>query len=239
MSLSVYLYRKKIVRRNPYYLIQNEILYDKGTDILKNVRILMNENEMENFCVTRIAFFNNGNAVISGKGLAKEGIFIEVSEKVEIHDLKFSFNRNPNSEVIYTKENDEKYRIQFDFLEPSDGFVLEIYFSFKETVNTKERHLEVKGYVIGENAFVTTHKNYYILSNLNRVRSFSISILFLFSINILLFVLVRDIPQWFMNYFILLNIFGLISLKAVTNKLLERKLKGSTFYFFDSLLRYD
>jgi hypothetical protein len=125
--LSVYFYRKSIIRPKPAYQMASMRLIDEISDTNGHIEILFNGEKVDRLTKTQIAFWNAGSSTINNKDVVeRDPIIIKYSKDSKIlnHSI-ISVSRSVNLFRVIDYEDSNQVGITFDFLDPNDGAILE------------------------------------------------------------------------------------------------------------------
>src|SRR5260221_3628729 len=125
--LAVVFYIKGKKNKQPYYLIKSfNIIYDNFENKIKNIEILYKKQIIKNLTISRIVIWNNGNEAISRSDIPDATKFtIETKEGVKIYDIEFIANTDTANKLAILNQ-DQQYLIDFDFIDPNQGFIIKV-----------------------------------------------------------------------------------------------------------------
>lgn len=124
--VSVFLYFKsKKTKKAVYYLSSTNIISSK-MKFHGNIQITYLEEKVENFTVSKISFWNNGNDVINETDLAPtDKLKIVIDDNFEILDADIIFQSKKTNNAKFNKQPKE-ITINFDYFNPQQGFIIRI-----------------------------------------------------------------------------------------------------------------
>lgn len=188
--VSYYFYKKSQVKCIPAYQTKKIRIIDIENRInIDNVDIKYNNRKVNRLSKVYLVFWNDGNKTIDGKDIVdKDKLRVTFnSEDGEILSTKvIKVTRNVNEfRVIPNKEKVNEALIEFNFLDPSDGAVVEILHSLKKS------ELDINGSIKGIPKGAVDYGQVFDLSDLNKKNNVGIfNILKLASSKIVLFIYV-------------------------------------------------
>ncbi|RJX41044.1 hypothetical protein D3P09_03260 [Paenibacillus pinisoli] len=126
--LSVYFYRKSLNRPRPAYQMASMRVIEEVSDSNGNIEIMFNGSKVDRVVKTQVAFWNAGSNTINSHDIVeRDPIIIMYSEDSKILNYNIiSISRSVNLFRAIINENSNQVEVTFDFLDPSDGAIIEI-----------------------------------------------------------------------------------------------------------------
>ena len=144
ITLAIIFRRKSIRVKKPTYLIKTKNVFEKPA--IDKLRIMYGRKKVENLCVTKVLFMNEGAIPIENHDIhSKYPIQIKFNNKVEIYDyLILSQTREANN---FRLENiNQSIQITFDYLNKYDAGIFQILHSPLQDKNIELKLFgEIKG----------------------------------------------------------------------------------------------
>jgi len=121
-------YRIQKRRRELCWSIDSTNLIKGYSSLFEKLDIQYGEQKIENLTVSKIAFWNNGNETIDGKDIAIPPFILPTdATTTKLLDAKIiKTSTVGNRFEIHKKTNDPILLLQFDYLDPQQGVVIQI-----------------------------------------------------------------------------------------------------------------
>ncbi len=132
--------------RRPYWAIETGVLIRDFTSGFSDLQVRYRENEIKNFSVSVIMFWNGGRETVRARDVAQTSpLGIIPREGVEILDARVLESNNPAGGVrCRIAGPGDGVGIQFEFMEHGDGAVFQVFHT-----GTSSDDLTVQGHVVG------------------------------------------------------------------------------------------
>lgn len=136
--------------KQPIYRIKTNCLVKEGIGKIEFVDIFYCKNKIDNFSVSKIMIWNEGNEIINKTDIAEKDKFrIEIDKEYKILGYKLIFQKKLGNDFNLIKVGDNILEITFDYFDYEDGFIAEIY----HTAPTGDS-LNVKGDLKGAKSII-------------------------------------------------------------------------------------
>lgn len=121
-------YRIQVKRRELCWSIDSTSLIKGYSSLFEKLEILYGGQKIENLTVSKIVVWNNGNETIDGKDIAiPPHIYLRDEENTKILDAKIiKTSTLGNGFEILEKSDDTILLLQFGYLDPNQGAVIQI-----------------------------------------------------------------------------------------------------------------
>ena len=137
LIMSFVFYKKSIKEKKLVFLSRSFNLLNNSLSSLPELKIEYNNQLVKQLTLTKISIWNSGKETINESDVAN-GDYLKISASSEVifysSNIDFA-NRKINELKIFSNENEIK--IGFDFLDYSDGGIIDIYHNGKETTEFK------------------------------------------------------------------------------------------------------
>lgn len=144
LFVSFIFYIKGKREKIPVYLAKTFPLVKDNLASVDGLGIFYNGTPIRSLYLTRIAFWNKGKETIHGSDIAaSDPLAIISKESNKFLGAKISFARRTSNEITISAE-DSKILILFDFLDVSDGVIVDLY-------HTTPAKISVTGTIKGGN----------------------------------------------------------------------------------------
>lgn len=134
LAISYVFFRISQIGQRPTFQFQSRRLIGKQEQELPDeVEIIYNKQPVSRLTLSRIAFWNSGNATIDGNNITDaDPLRLEVEDGciLKVHVIKAT--RVVNNFTVNHNDWPTKALLRFDFLDPTDGVVLEILHTSKK-----------------------------------------------------------------------------------------------------------
>lgn len=135
LAVAVYIYwRSQRGARIAYHCKTIRVLGAKGHTLPEAVKITFKDQPIENLCRTLVMVWNDGAKIIEGKNIVDtDALRIELGDAAQVLDDRLvKVTREVNkcglgASLDLSKVNWRQLVIEFDFLDPDDGCVIEIF----------------------------------------------------------------------------------------------------------------
>ena len=126
--VSYIFHRAGLRSREPTYALRSTNLIRDFTSRLEALEIRYAGDRIPNLTATKVAFWNNGKATIGGTDIADaDPLAIRLRDGYKILDASLSSQSNAASQLSLELSDDaESVLVQFDYLDQSDGWVIQI-----------------------------------------------------------------------------------------------------------------
>lgn len=122
--VALFIYYKSKKTRKFSYLIENNTIFDSNVKVDK-LNVLYDNVQLTGFSRANILIVNNGQDIISESDISiKEPLRIALPSYYKILDYKILFSGNKG--ITLDKVSDHEINISFDFLNPKDGFAINL-----------------------------------------------------------------------------------------------------------------
>lgn len=147
---SIFFYLKSKKEKKPVYDIRTTQLLRKNITSIEKLDISYEGQELEDFSVTYISFWNAGRETIAGSDIVERDPLKINLEGYKIYDYQIIIEEEKNN-IYFEKEGVNVIKPKFDYLDKNQGFLLKIYHSgrlcdFKLTGSIKGSRPIQKGY---------------------------------------------------------------------------------------------
>ena len=131
IAVAYIFYRKSKKEKLPVYYIKNTEIVKDELATINGLSITLYSQPIQALSLCRVAFWNNGHETIRGDDIADaDPLRIELLSTGQVLSSRISFiRRDANRPVISHKSN--SLYLNFDFLDYSDGVIIDIYHSGK------------------------------------------------------------------------------------------------------------
>jgi len=144
--IGVILTIKSFKKKKISFLIENSTIFDKKNFVDK-LKVTYDNKPLLGLSNAKILIVNNGQEAIGESDISKEEpIRIKVSENHEI--LNANVQHSGNNKVAITKKNNQEYVIEFEFLNPKEGIIVNFLHD-----GTPFNEIELLGRIKGINKF--------------------------------------------------------------------------------------
>ncbi|MFT3911426.1 MAG: hypothetical protein QM737_18530 [Ferruginibacter sp.] len=138
--LSFYLFIKSKKKKRPQYSKRSINVISDKIQSVGDIKISYQGKNVNNLTVTKIVIFNSGNETINNDDqAASDKLRIIASDGVELLGTEVLFMSSSANNINFTI-NDNVVDLQFDYLDPNQGFIIKIIHSGKNS-----SALDVKG----------------------------------------------------------------------------------------------
>ncbi|MGE5604527.1 MAG: hypothetical protein ACM3YE_02415 [Bacteroidota bacterium] len=178
--ISLYFYRKSQIGARPAYQMKSIGIINKETNqFLKGINISYKNKEIERLAKTYLFFWNDGEKTINGNDIVPSERIRVSFEEAEILSVEITKKTREvnNFTIELSSSNNGEAFINFDFLDPKDGAVIE----FLHT--GKKKYPKIKGVIKGipkgiiDYGYVTEPTNLRIRPNSNIFRKISYKVI--------------------------------------------------------------
>lgn len=142
-------YTGKIRKLIKYQITGYNLVSEEIKKISNSVKVTINDKEIENLTLTRVAIINDGNVTIKKDDIPMEHPFeIKVDDPFELYEYELE-SQNDQHFKVETKRHKNKIILNFNYLEPKRGFLIKLLHSGK-----RSNCITVNGKIIGANKIV-------------------------------------------------------------------------------------
>ena len=222
LILGILFYLKGKKNKKPIFSIRSYNLINELSGKIPQLEVLYSGNKISNLTISKIAFWNDGNATITKQDIAPaDPIKILTDDKIEIFDAEILEKIDANNFELINLDNKSKI-ISFDFLAHNEGAIFKVIHSGKSS-----KDISIVGTIIGSNR-PKEFNSRFILKFTYINKKILISMYFI-TILIFLFIIIIE------NYFTiqLFFIFLLILFVCITIYILKLKELPKQFTLFD------
>ena len=126
-SYLLYLKSKKIKR--PTYLIKSFNLVREKVSKIEQVKILYNEEIIDNLTVSKLSLWNKGKETINRNDVApKDNIRIDIAENYRILNANIIYQKKAaNNFSLDLNKSKTSLKINFDYFHFNEGVIIELY----------------------------------------------------------------------------------------------------------------
>ena len=126
--LGIYIAIIAIRKKRPLYVIRNINLINKTQKLNKPLKILYNDNIIDNIIITNIVFWNAGNDTISSQDLPENSklCFLIGQDSVIIDSNIIKQSIDSNGTIMCSPQKN-RLNINFDYYDSKQGFILQIF----------------------------------------------------------------------------------------------------------------
>ncbi len=147
---SIFFYLKSKKEKKPVYDIRTTQLLRKNITSIEKLDISYEGQELEDFSVTYISFWNAGRETIEGSDIVERDPIKINLEGYKIYDYQIIIEEEKNN-IHFEKEGVNVIKLKFDYLDKNQGFLLKVYHNgslsdFKLTGSIKGSRPIQKGY---------------------------------------------------------------------------------------------
>lgn len=127
--LSIIFYFKSKRVKKLSYIVRNFNVIDDSVSKIEDLGVTYKGMEVKSLSVSKFGIWNEGNETINGTDLVKnDRLRIAVTKGVEILDWKvISHTKLANDIIIEGIPDSENIAIEFEYLDPNDGILLQVY----------------------------------------------------------------------------------------------------------------
>lgn len=127
LPLSIYLYFKSKKEKSLKFEIKSNNIFKNFESIIENVKVTCENKNISTLTITKILMWCNGKETIYDTDIATQmPLIIKTREDKDILEAKvISFNNLANNVHLEKLENN-LYKINFEFLDNKDGFIIQV-----------------------------------------------------------------------------------------------------------------
>jgi len=146
LLVRTYFYYKAKKNKNLKYTYKSYNLIKDHSSKFSDLNISYKGEEVSNFTVTKLIFWNNGRETINGSDITNvEPLRIEIKKNLKFLEASIIQQNNKASEIKISKSNDgREIFLEFDYLDNLNGGVINIIHT-----GNSERELNFKGRIKG------------------------------------------------------------------------------------------
>ena len=130
---SIYFYIKSIKKRVPIYAIRTINFVNIKKENINDLVIIFKGEEVQNFSISKIAFWNQGKETINQTDVAKKNpIKLTLNNEYHFLDAQILYQKNPANDFEINISNDKKsLNFNFDYLDQNEGIVIQVFHTAK------------------------------------------------------------------------------------------------------------
>lgn len=130
--------------KKPFYSIRSVNIIKNIFDDFDLLELSYSGEKIENFTVSKIAFWNGGLETIHRKDIvSSEPLIVKAKEGTDILDAKIIYSRDPANEFSLTKHQ-LQFRLDFDYIDKGHGTIIQLIHT-----GLSNTDIEVKGKIKG------------------------------------------------------------------------------------------
>ena len=130
--------------KKPFYSIRSVNIIKNIFDDFDLLELSYSGKKIENFTVSKIAFWNGGLETIHRKDIVSpEPLIVKAKEGTDILDAKIIYSRDPANEFSLTKDQ-LQFRLDFDYIDKGHGTIIQLIHT-----GLSNTDIEVKGKIKG------------------------------------------------------------------------------------------
>lgn len=127
IPLSIYLYFKSKKEKSLIVEMKSNNIFKNFESIIKNIKITCEDKNISTLTITRILIWCDGEKTIYDTDIATQmPLLIKSKGKNDILEAKIILSNNSANNVYLEKIEDNLYKINFEFLDNKDGFIIQI-----------------------------------------------------------------------------------------------------------------
>lgn len=132
--LAIVFYFKGKKSKKPYYLMKSfNIISDNFGNRIEDIEILFKGQKIKDLTVTKIVIWNSGNETINKSDIPETTKFgIGAKEEIKIYDIEIIENTDTANNITLIN-HEQKYLIDFDFIDPNQGIIIKVTHSGKSS----------------------------------------------------------------------------------------------------------
>lgn len=166
----------------------------------KNIEVSFKDKKIDNICEGLITIWNSGKKAIRKGDIANENpLKLYFKDEVEILDARIitTVNNSNNCHIII--QDDKEVLIEFDYINPRDGFVIKVNYSLVNELDTISlTQAQVEGSIIGMEQNIINYNSVKGSPKRKVTETIFICLSFLIILSLDMFVL-RGITSFFPN----------------------------------------
>lgn len=126
---TAYFYYLSKKNKKPIYAIRTINLVKESIKKINAIDIYHSNKKIQNFSISKIAFWNDGKETINVQDIAKKDpLQIEIASEYEILEAKLIYQKNVANDFSFKLSDDKKnIQLSFDFIDFEEGIILEIF----------------------------------------------------------------------------------------------------------------
>lgn len=148
--LAFYFYHKSIRRTALSYSINYFHLFHSPIQHYKKLEFFYDGKKVKTLNALKYVFWNTGhNTINKGELVALKPLMLFLDNEDEIYDIEILHSNNEASNAVITViEEGKKYKIEFDYLDRDDGFIVKVLAStYKLRFSGKIKGIKTINYV--------------------------------------------------------------------------------------------
>jgi len=135
--------KTKLIR----YYLDGSSLFEDFVEKISGLSIQFSGKQIKTLTVTKIAFWNNGTETINHNDFPTNDPFsINIENGYEILDATMKSNNISNNVKINLLDNGKKINVGFEYLDPKDGFIIQIFHTGTKYSSTFKINGSIKGF---------------------------------------------------------------------------------------------
>lgn len=127
LPLSIYLYFKSKKEKSLKFEIKSNNIFKNFESIIENVKVTCEDKNISTLTITKILMWCNGKETIYDTDIATQmPLIIKTREDKDILEAKVISSNNLANNVHLEKLENNLYKINFEFLDNKDGFIIQV-----------------------------------------------------------------------------------------------------------------
>lgn len=127
IPLSIYLYFKSKKEKSLKFEIKSYNIFKNFESIIENVKVTCEDKNISTLTITKILMWCNGKETIYDTDIATQmPLIIKTREDKDILEAKVISSNNLANNVHLEKLENNLYKINFEFLDNKDGFIIQV-----------------------------------------------------------------------------------------------------------------
>lgn len=127
IPLSIYLYFKSKKEKSLKFEIKSNNIFKNFESIIENVKVTCKNKNISTLTITKILMWCNGKETIYDTDIATQmPLIIKTREDKDILEAKVISSNNLANNVHLEKLENNLYKINFEFLDNKDGFIIQV-----------------------------------------------------------------------------------------------------------------
>ncbi|MDR2570619.1 MAG: hypothetical protein LBD23_10045 [Oscillospiraceae bacterium] len=148
LILTLILYFKGKRKKSIKYYLEGDSLFEDFVEKINGLSIQFFGKQIKTLTVTKIVFWNSGTETINREDFPTNDIFyINIEDGYEILDVSIIRSNNQSNNIaVSLSEDEKKIKIDFEYLDPKNGFILQIFHTSTEYSSKFNVNGSIKGF---------------------------------------------------------------------------------------------